>query len=445
MSPPSSLGGGHVRPYAVGHARAVITAPLSVPYLGHVPRQVPFEGVRDDLYAHAVAVTGHGGAALVISADLIGLGRGLVGAPGGIAGVVRSRVSERTGIDRDAILLCATHAHSTPETTGITRLPATDDVVRWIDDLVDNLVSVAVRAVESAVPAELFSGSVVVDGVATIRRHRPCGGGDVVMAPADDTVPTAMPDLSLTVLAARDADGRQTLLTNFACHPVALSVQPMMSADYPGELVRLLGDRGVQALFLQGACGDVNPVRRHEAEADVRRCGAILADASQAAACRAYDSEPLTGPIRARSVRVPVPKRPAPDADTVAAATAASTSSDPAARVGARTVLDLVDRLADPTVPLTTEVQAIRIGDVAIVGLPGEAFTELGLLVKAMSPAARTLVVGYANDYVGYLAPRSEWLDGGYETQEGPWSLVSGQGTEDIANAAARLVDALWQ
>src|SRR5205823_5558437 len=60
-------------------------------------------------------------------------------------------------------------------------------------------------------------------------------------------------------------------------------------------------------------------------------------------------------------------------------------------------------------------VQALRIGDVGIVGWPGETFTELGLELKARSPAPTTLALGYTNDLVGYLPTAEEYPYGGYE------------------------------
>ena len=50
-----------------------------------------------------------------------------------------------------------------------------------------------------------------------------------------------------------------------------------------------------------------------------------------------------------------------------------------------------------------TWVQAVRIGDVAIVGVPGEFFTVLGQEIKRRSPFRYTYVFELANDYIGYI------------------------------------------
>ncbi|MBC7287851.1 MAG: hypothetical protein H5T86_07370 [Armatimonadetes bacterium] len=62
-------------------------------------------------------------------------------------------------------------------------------------------------------------------------------------------------------------------------------------------------------------------------------------------------------------------------------------------------------------------IQAIRIGDVGIVGLPGEVFVEIGLAIKRRSPFPRTLVVELANDWLGYIPTDKALQEGSYETE----------------------------
>ena len=67
-------------------------------------------------------------------------------------------------------------------------------------------------------------------------------------------------------------------------------------------------------------------------------------------------------------------------------------------------------------VELQTEVQALRIADLAMVGFPGEFFVEYGLNTKRVSPFARTMTIELANDWIGYVPTEAGLAQGGYET-----------------------------
>ncbi|MFH1266944.1 MAG: hypothetical protein ABIK89_14550, partial [Planctomycetota bacterium] len=84
--------------------------------------------------------------------------------------------------------------------------------------------------------------------------------------------------------------------------------------------------------------------------------------------------------------------------------------------------------------PDEVEVMVVRLGNVALVGLPGENFCESGLEIKRRSPARHTLVAGLASDAIGYLPTRESFPQGGYETTVGSTLYQEG--------AAERLVDA---
>jgi hypothetical protein len=94
--------------------------------------------------------------------------------------------------------------------------------------------------------------------------------------------------------------------------------------------------------------------------------------------------------------------------------------------------------------PIPAEVQVLRIGDVAVVALPGEPFVELGLTIKQRSPAAHTFVVGYGNDWIGYLTPPQAWQQGGYEVSLGPWTRVGPTGGTQLVEQAMRVLQELW-
>ncbi len=88
-----------------------------------------------------------------------------------------------------------------------------------------------------------------------------------------------------------------------------------------------------------------------------------------------------------------------------------------------------------------TWVQVILIGDVAIVGVPGEFFTVLGQEIKRRSPFRYTYVFELANDYIGYIPDQRGFDRGGYQVWTGLHSFLERGTGEKIVSAAVELLD----
>jgi hypothetical protein len=89
--------------------------------------------------------------------------------------------------------------------------------------------------------------------------------------------------------------------------------------------------------------------------------------------------------------------------------------------------------------PDAVEVMILRIGPVALVGLPGECFYELGLEIKQQSPAAHTLVAGLCNDAIGYIPTRESFAQGGYEPTPGSTFYEPGSDQRLVGSALEQL------
>lgn len=172
-----------------------------------------------------------------------------------------------------------------------------------------------------------------------------------------------------------------------------------------------------------------------------------------------------TGPQALDAARavVPFPLSPLPSLDDIAAEradyderlAAAEASGDlgrikpamVAARWG-RATEELV-RSGAPATPPLSPINAVRIGDGAIVTGPGEVFTEIGLAVKERSPGRPTAYAGYTNGMVGYLPIASEYPYGGYEpgTSHRGYELpsaVSPDCDELLVRTGVRLAEGLF-
>ena len=63
---------------------------------------------------------------------------------------------------------------------------------------------------------------------------------------------------------------------------------------------------------------------------------------------------------------------------------------------------------------LCGSVQVLNIGEIAIVGLPGEIMVEIGLKIKKKA-GKKVIVAGYANGGMGYIPTKKAMSEGGYE------------------------------
>ena len=91
---------------------------------------------------------------------------------------------------------------------------------------------------------------------------------------------------------------------------------------------------------------------------------------------------------------------------------------------------DLLEKWTQPPdpAPVQLEVQILRLGEVAMVAMPGEQFAEIGEAIKKASPFAYTMYAGYSSGAGGgYMPTDAEYAFGGYEVERAPY----GKGAAD--------------
>jgi hypothetical protein len=407
---------------AAGAARAEITPPLEVGLLiSSVNGQwAPFESVRQPLFARAVMLEGFAAHApfdrtqrvALVSLDLLALsGKALGGFREFKARICKA--AEHVVEPSELVLVC-THTHSAPESAAITDLYRTPAFAQWVEDLAERIGGVIVAAASELVPCELVYGRATAPGLGIHRRFKTTRG--VMMShpePAADTILSrdGPVDDSVNVMAFRDAADRAVAtLVNATCHPVYEMCQPQVSPDYPGELCALLDERNAGvSLFLNGAAGNINPVGVS------------------------------SGPVAARHHAHQL-------ADAVERALHASKRSRDAELVLRRRVVQLPSRLPEGQVvgeTIAAGLIGMRLGDAALVFLPGEPFVETGLALRRASPREFTAVVGFAEETVGYIPTDSAFQEGGYETRFGPWSILAPTSEDLVRREGIGLLDEL--
>ncbi len=395
-------------PLLAGTGVAEITPPLEVGILMSSSRQLwePFDRVRLPLQARAIVVEKAQRRIAVVSLDLLGVAGEAVGGMGKFKDQVVAAADHV--VAADDVVLASTHTHCGPESIALTDLRNAESFKKWTEHLVQRIGSAIRTAAGSVRPCKLMVGSRPVRELSVNRRIKTTRG--IAFAhgrlPPDEVIgPEGPIDDRVGVAAFVDRSGAPVaILVNFAAHPVLEMCIRHVSPDYPGEMVVELQRRhpGAEVLFLQGACGNINPPTMDRSPANAQRYAHRLAEVVDQAL---GDLSPVDGDelaLRWKTIELPM--------------------------------RSLTGELESE--PLRTRIGAARIGNAVAVFLPGEPFVEIALAIRKASPWGFTMVVGYAEDYIGYIPTDRAFDNGGYEVRPGRWSRVA-RGSEAIVRQEA--------
>jgi hypothetical protein len=444
-------------PLTAGSATVDITPPLTIPELGFFnARHTFFRGVHDPLHARAVVVDDGDDRVALVMVDAIGVTRRAFGEGRDFIAEARERAARMTGISPDHIMIAATHAHSTPETLGARPLTSHPGAAEWLEVFADKLASAVALADRAREPARIKQAAGRADGVGWCRRIIGKDGrihsyGE--RPPDDEIADWGTNDPLVTVLCLETLDGRpKTALVHFTCHPVTVQVNELVSADYPGAAIAHVERAGIgceHCMFVQGACGNINPVRNTSGFGDVALYGQILgAEAVKLLGLAAASDYPAASSrVAAATAHVQIASRELPDLaelERERAAREQEAAKNDTQRAAAQNAVQVLEehiaRAELGAGPFEAEVQVLRIGGMAFVGISVEPFVEVGLAIRGISDTLTCVCVGYANDYLGYVGPPEAWDQGGYEFSLGMWAILGREAFGRILGAAKEVV-----
>jgi neutral ceramidase len=391
------------------------------------------KGQEARLRAAAVVVGSGSTAIAIVACDVLMTARDVVD------GAVR-RIEAETGIPASNVLVSATHTHHAPTTVTIHGYARDEVFCRRMGDAVVEAVKAAKARMAAAEPGPLHFRKGEEATVGQNSRLLLADGTVFWVGPRDDAVrPTGPFDPELPVLAFRRPSGAlEALLFSHSTHCIGAREGGKRSPGFYGLAAQdLEAELGGMAVFLAGAFGST-----HNLTLPGRECALRIREAVRKALAAAAPRDAAVLRSLKREFRYRV--RDFDEAKEDAAVVAYCKK-----RVGgSEYTIDVFRKMRAALAPhrgeeRTTWVQAMRIGDVAIAGAPGELFTGLGVELKRRSPFPRTIVAGVANDAIGYI-PDAEAFDlGGYQVWTGFHSLVARGTGEALVAACAGLLDEL--
>ncbi len=383
--------------------------------------------------------------------------------PRAVVQSARRQIRERCGIPPEAVMVGASHSHSSGP-TGMVQPGEFDHASPLVKQLAyekssganpaylrlleTEIVEAVCQADTNRAPLRTGFARGIEDKVAYNRRFRmkngqswthPGKGNPDMMGPAGPTDP------DVTVVGCWSPDGRlRGCVVHYCCHgttnpPGGISANWIY---YLEKVIRGAVDPQVIVVFLQGFCGDVTQVDNLDphvnpgAEEWCRLVGGRVGAEAVKLLFSMYPAEaaPVLG-TRQRVLRIPR-RKPSPAKVKRAIEIVQQNPKDAGVTewtFAKETVM--LDALIAREPVADAEVQAIQVGPAVFVSASGEMFCQLGLDIKAGSPFKLTCPVELANGCVGYV-PTEEALGphgGGYETRLTAYTnLVPDAGTQMV-------------
>lgn len=392
-----------------------ITPPIGVPLAGYGTRLKKSEGIHDPLNAQLIYLNDSSSEILLISLDLVAVDADFVKQ-------TRARIHQESGIPQTSIMVACTHTHAGPD--GYANVFPRESLNRnesLRQNTIDKIVGAARWAKASAGKATV---SYVSDHVTGIGLNRNDPDKEI-----DDELSLIRIDVEEKLLA---------VVVNYSCHPTVMGADNLqISADLPGAARRFFKIHYPETifLFLNGSAGDVSTrfTRSSQGFEELDRFGLILFGAAisllQKTRLLADDRIrsqcfPIDLPIRDFPSEMEAKKNLATCEEEFSQLKKSSVEGAELRKAetkvqGARVQAQYAVLLKDVE-SVKSEIQIVRFGSLFLVTFPGEPFSGIALAIKASFPDFPVLLVGYANDYMGYF-PIGE-QEQTYETLKSPWN-----------------------
>ncbi len=440
-----------------GAAKVDITPDKGVSLDGPISKNGPVVGINDPLHARAIVLDDQTNRIAIVICDLCMIGRDVVDS-------AKEQAALRTKIPKNQILVAATHTHAAPRATHIGTSDADN---QYHEQLATKIADAIAKAEENLSPAQIGFARFERPDLIACRRTL-CKIGSVspnpfgkaneqvrsVAGKSKETIGPAGPvDPEFSIVSIKHADGKPlAILGNFSAHYCGGYKRGIVSADYFGAYAKALEDRldsgnshpPFVGLLSNGTSGDTGAVKKVDATKKyspyewIRLSGTMLAEQTlKALADTTYRGDT---PIQMEQYDQPMFSRQPDEKRLKWAHETLNGNLEKPVHPWVRTYAQEAIHLSKLPTPVWIQLQAIRIGDLAIAAAPCEVFAETGLAIKRESAAKHTFTIELANGYGGYLPTAKQHQLGGYETWPARSSFLRPHAEEKIRSELLRLM-----
>lgn len=435
-----------------GAAVVNIDPPMPSDPQGFVRRAFAVRDTLDETQVRALVIESGSDITAILTADLANIDEYF-------ADKIRTTISVTAGIPYDNILLNVSHSHAGlwprkdneklhGEFAEITPAEAV-----YFEKLPYDFASAAVKGLVRLQPARISGGTGLAPGIAVNRRERTKDGKTILGWNKENFIDEEVPTIRID---NHKGEAIATVLS-FGCHPVSLGGEvPYSGSDFVGACRNHVESlRGGVCLFLQGAAGNVLPLEAfHDfpgpeikmgkrlgfeavhavIDADPRVIEIVRTEYGSVTPIalyrrRAVDPQPGQV-ISSRRKILELPLNPALSVSQMQTELDERNAEFTKLQLNGagREILNPIQyhinwlsqmielaQLGPLPTSIQGEIWVARLGDTAVVGTPGELFTEIGSNVRKSSPFDTTIFAGYCQGVLGYVSTREEYPFGGYE------------------------------
>ncbi|MBQ2715087.1 MAG: hypothetical protein IJF76_05615 [Clostridia bacterium] len=421
--------------FFAGYAKINITPSLGVSMIGYYIDRFA-EGVLDELEAIATAFKKGENTVLLIAVDNCELTREKLDP-------IRQTIQKETGVSADKILIHSTHTHTGPGPS--LTFGENKALKEYYAVLSDKLVQVAKSALSDLKPARMGYGVGKAPNVAFVRRFR-MKDGSVMTNPGvnnpDIVSPIGEVDERVNVIRVDREGGESIVIVNFGNHPDTVGGSKI-SGDWPSFSRKFVENsiENTKCIFLNGAQGDVNHVNVHPKGGDfndlfmdfdgcsrgyghARHIGRVVAGAVM----QVYDKVNYieVDSVDGKIVDMKIPSNKASSEELILAKKyhalhlAGKDEEIPYNGMMLTTVVAEAKRMVNlengPDY-FNLFMTILKLGDINIIGFPGEPFTGIGRAVKELKEEGLIFPVCCANDNAAYFPTNEAYDEGGYEAR----------------------------
>jgi neutral ceramidase len=409
-----------------GTAKIDITPAKPVLLGGYASRRNLSQGAHDPISARVVAFEQDGKRLVLVSTDILGF-------YGGTAASMRKAILGGCGLQPSELFLAAIHTHSAPIITLGDKVHANNvEYTKWLEG---RLVAAVHEALAHTAAAQIAVGSGSSSVGANRRENVKDAAGRIQVVLGRN--PDALTDREVQVVRVLRADKGDVAAVVFAYATHSTAMGPgnyLVSGDVHGLAAQFLEkylENGVVAPAFAGASGNIDPWFRVLPKLHTEK--GWVPEAVLLGTMLGEEAVHVLDGMNQPGHNGPIKKVPSRSARGGAIKTAFKTLSLPLKQRGKS------DSAADGESP-EFNITVGRIGDVAVVGLGGEVFNEIGKAIKSASPFPHTMIITHCNGTAGYLPTKDAYPQGGYEVQS---SLFGPEAADEVVKETVHLLRGL--